>query len=231
MIKTMHVQQAPRATPTRRTINGTKQRDSDGNNREECSKETLGGDIETDTFSEASAQFACAPEMHASSHQTRSNRRLDQRTSRLTGYPPRSAVPLTSQNHPHQSAKTLPRSANPPSSVIREVRDRLLTKVLSCGVEPRPLETEAPRAFANRKEFMRVPRLKLTRNCAERIWVNTVIGRDVRRASVAKDTAEVEMNLLMFLEVRALKGRAEERASNRAGGWCGKKRAGLGGRE
>ena len=43
--------------------------------------------------------------------------------------------------------------------------DGLLTKVLSCGVEPRPPETEAPRAFANRKEFMRMPRLKLTRNC------------------------------------------------------------------
>ena len=160
------MQQAPRATPTRRTtINGTKQRDSDVDNREERTKKTLGRDLETDTFSEASAWFACAPEMHASSHQTRSNRRLDQRTSRLTGYPPRSAVPLTSQNHPDQSAKTLPRLADPPSSAIREVRDRLLTKALSCGVEPRPLETEAPRAFANRKEFMRMPRLKLTGNC------------------------------------------------------------------
>ena len=69
----------------------------------------------------------------------------------------------------------------------------------------------------------------MTRNCAERIWVNTVFGRDVGHASVAQDKAEVEVNLLMFLEVRALKGRAEERASNKAGGWCGKKRAGLGG--
>ena len=50
-------------------------------------------------------------------------------------------------------------------------------------------------------------------------------------ASVEQDKAEVEVNLLLFLEVRALKGRKEERASNRAHGWCGKKRAGLGGRE
>ena len=53
---------------------------------------------------------------------------------------------------------------------------------------------------------MRMPLLKLTRNCAEKIWVATVIGRDVRHASVAQDTAEVEVNLLMFLEVRPLKG-------------------------
>ena len=51
----------------------------------------------------------------------------------------------------------------------------------------------------------------------------------MRHASVAKDTAEVEVNFLMFLEVRALKGRAEERASNRVHGWCGKKREGVGG--